>query len=49
MAIVKGILQMTGSIKGVTFYKPVGSNKVNMRNKGGAKMYTIQHDKNLLN
>jgi hypothetical protein len=35
MAIVKGFLQMTGSIKGVTFYTTAGSDKVIMRTKGG--------------
>jgi hypothetical protein len=35
MAIVKGALQVTGSIKGVTFYSRVGSDKVIMRTKGG--------------
>jgi len=46
MAIVKGFLQMTGSIKGVSFYTAVGSDKVIMRTKGGPKKYTIQHGKN---
>ena len=35
MAIVRGALQITGSIKGVTFYTRVGSDKVIMRTKGG--------------
>ena len=35
MAIVKGIFQATGSIKGISFYSPVGSDKVIMRTKGG--------------
>ena len=35
MAIVRGALQVTGSIKGVTFYTRVGSDKVIMRTKGG--------------
>jgi len=35
MAIVKGFLQMTGSIKGVSFYTRRGSDKVIMRTKGG--------------
>jgi hypothetical protein len=35
MAIVKGALQVTGSIKGVSFYSRVGSDKVIMRTKGG--------------
>jgi len=37
---------MTGSIKGVSFYTTVGSDKVIMRTKGGPKKYTIQHGKN---
>ena len=37
---------MTGSIKGVSFYTRVGSDKVIMRTKGGAKKYTILHGKN---
>jgi len=36
MAIVKGFLQMTGSIKGVSFYTVRGSDQVIMRTKGGA-------------
>jgi hypothetical protein len=36
MAIVKGAIQMTGSIKGVTFYTRRGSDQVIMRTKGGA-------------
>jgi len=36
MAIVKGPIQMTGSIKGVTFYTRRGSDQVIMRTKGGA-------------
>jgi hypothetical protein len=36
MAIIKGFLQMTGSIKGVSFYSVRGSDKVIMRTKGGA-------------
>jgi len=35
MAIVKGFLQMTGSIQGVSFYTRRGSDKVIMRTKGG--------------
>lgn len=35
MAIVKGAIQMTGSIKGVTFYTRRGSDQVIMRTKGG--------------
>jgi len=41
MAIVKGFLQMTGSIKGVSFYTTVGSDKVIMRTKGGASKNRI--------
>ena len=36
MAIVKGFMQITGSIKGVSFYTRRGSDKVIMRTKGGA-------------
>jgi len=35
MAIVHGALQVTGSIKGVTFYTRTGSDKVIMRTKAG--------------
>jgi len=35
MAIVKGLLQMTGSLKGVSFYTRRGSDQVIMRTKGG--------------
>lgn len=35
MTTVKGIFQMTGSIKGVSFYTRRGSDKVIMRSKGG--------------
>jgi hypothetical protein len=35
MAIVKGFLQMTGSLKGVSFYTRRGSDQVIMRTKGG--------------
>jgi len=41
MAIVKGFLQMTGSIKGVSFYTTAGSDKVIMRTKGGASKNRI--------
>lgn len=41
MAIVKGIFQATGSIKGISFYSPVGSDKVIMRTKGGASKERI--------
>ena len=37
MAVVKGALQMTGGIKGVSFYTMSGSDKVFMRTKGGPK------------
>ena len=37
MAIIKGALQMTGGIKGVSFYTTTGSDKVIMRTKGGPK------------
>ena len=46
MALVNGFLQLTGSIKGMSFYTPVGSDKVIMRTKGGAKKYTIQNGQN---
>jgi len=36
MAIVKGAFQLTGSIRGVSFYTVRGSDKVIMRTKGGA-------------
>lgn len=35
MAIVNGIFQINGSVKGVTFYTRRGSDKVIMRSKGG--------------
>jgi len=35
MAIIKGPIQMTGSIRGVSFYTRRGSDKVIMRTKGG--------------
>lgn len=35
MAVVKGGLQLTGSVKGMTFYTRKGSDKVYMRSKGG--------------
>lgn len=41
MAIVKGFLQATGSINGVSFYTNVGSDKVIMRTKGGASKKRI--------
>jgi hypothetical protein len=42
MAIVKGAFQMTGSIKGVSFYTVRGSDKVIMRTKGGASKEKIK-------
>ena len=36
MTIVKGFMQLTGSIQGVSFYTLRGSDKVIMRTKGGA-------------
>lgn len=45
MAIVKGLFQATGSIKGISFYSPVGSNKVIMRTKGGASKERIAKGK----
>lgn len=41
MAIVKGALQMTGSIKGVSFYTVRGSDRIIMRTKGGANKNKI--------
>jgi len=41
MAIIKGAIQMTGSIKGVSFYSVRGSDKVIMRTKGGASKNKI--------
>ena len=43
MAIVKGFMQITGSIKGVSFYTRRGSDKVIMRTKGGATKDQIAH------
>ena len=43
MAIVKGFMQITGSIKGVSFYTRRGSDKVIMRTKGGATKEQIAH------
>ena len=42
MAIVKGFMQITGSIKGVSFYTRRGSDKVIMRTKGGATKNQIE-------
>ncbi|MDD4970501.1 MAG: hypothetical protein PHT07_13835 [Paludibacter sp.] len=41
MAILKGAIQMTGGIKGVSFYSLKGSDKIFMRTKGGANKDTI--------
>lgn len=41
MAVVKGALQASGSIKGLTFYKRSDSEKVIMRTKGGASKNRI--------
>jgi hypothetical protein len=41
MAIVKGALQVTGSIKGVTFYTRKGSDQVIMRTKAGPSKQRI--------
>jgi len=43
MAIVKGFMQITGSIKGVSFYTRRGSDKVIMRTKGGPSKEQIAH------
>jgi len=43
MTIVKGFMQMTGSIQGVSFYTLKGSDKVIMRTKGGATKKQIAH------
>ena len=42
MARVKGILQTTGSLKGVSMYTQRGSEQVIMRTKGGPSKYTIK-------
>ena len=42
MAILKGAFQMTGSIRGVSFYTVRGSEKVIMRTKGGASKEKIK-------
>ena len=39
MALVNGFLQLTGSIKGMSFYTPVGSDKVIMRTKSMLKVH----------
>ena len=43
MTIVKGFMQMSGSIKGVSFYTRRGSDKVIMRTKGGPKKNHIEN------
>ncbi len=43
MAIVKGFMQMTGSIQGVSFYTRRGSDKVIMRTKGGPQKKQIEN------
>lgn len=42
MAIVKGIFQVTGGIKGMSFYTRTGSDKVIMRTKGGPTKRRIE-------
>lgn len=42
MAIVKGIFQVTGGIKGMSFYTRTGSDKVIMRSKGGPSKRRIE-------
>ncbi len=42
MARVKGIIQVTGSLKGVSMYTMRGSEEVIMRTKGGPSKYTIK-------
>jgi hypothetical protein len=49
MAIVKNFLQITGSIKGVSFYTSVGSDKVIMRTKGGIARRRFKMDHGLKN
>ncbi len=41
MAIVKGVLQLSGSVKGMSFYTVQGSDQVIMRTKGGANKNKI--------
>ena len=41
MAIVKGVLQLSGSVKGMSFYTIRGSDQVIMRTKGGANKNKI--------
>ena len=42
MAIIKGFIQMTGSVKGMSFYTRMGSDQVIMRTKGGASKQKIE-------
>jgi len=42
MSIIKSPFEMTGSIRGVSFYKQYGSDKVIMRTKGGAQKNQIR-------
>ena len=43
MARVKGILQVTGALKGVSLYTMRGSDEVIMRTKGGPSKSTIKN------
>lgn len=43
MAIVKSIIQMEGSVSGMSFYKRRDSDKVIVRSKGGASKQTIKN------
>ncbi len=42
MAKIKGVLQATGSIRGISFYTRMGSEEVIMRTKGGASREKIR-------
>ena len=42
MARVKGIIQVTGALKGISMYTMRGSEEVIMRTKGGPSKYTIK-------
>ncbi len=42
MAIIKPPFEIVGSIRGVSFYKQYGSDKVIMRTKGGATKQKIK-------
>lgn len=46
MAVIKGPFEITGSIKGVSFYKQAGSDKVIMRTKGGPSKEKIAKSPN---